>query len=219
MFLSILPILHSHWAGLNIAIIETVYHRLPRLERHYGTNPLGIFMNEYNSDSLRFEKSTSIPIQYVYLLIRIGLGLVFIFSGVAKLMAPQSFSVIIEAYGLIPEITVFPVAVIIAMIEALAGIGLLIDVRGSLEIITALIIFFMLVLAYGLWLGLDVDCGCFGAEEPEAEAFHDLRPALYRDLVMLVGIIFLFFWRHRQKIIPLPLKTIIEKVKTGGKQG
>ena len=40
---------------------------------------------------------------------------------------------------------------------------------------------FMAILGYGISMGLDVDCGCFGPEDPESKAFHGLRAALYRD--------------------------------------
>jgi hypothetical protein len=55
---------------------------------------------------------------------------------------------------------------------------------------------FIAVLAYGLWMGLDVDCGCFGPEDPEAEAFHALRLSFYRDLLMLTGVGFMYGWRR-----------------------
>ncbi|MCG8687154.1 MAG: hypothetical protein MI892_19905, partial [Desulfobacterales bacterium] len=73
--------------------------------------------------------------------------------------------------------------------------GILCDFRGSLSLIAGLLFFFLLVLGYGLHLGLDVDCGCFGAHDPEAEAFHGLRPALYRDLGMIAAVFYLFVWR------------------------
>jgi hypothetical protein len=74
------------------------------------------------------------------------------------------------------------------LLEVIAGIGLLFDIRGSLALITGLLVLFMVVLGYGIWMGLDVDCGCFGPEDPEAEAFHGLRLSLFRDLVMMAGV-------------------------------
>jgi hypothetical protein len=54
----------------------------------------------------------------------------------------------------------------------------------------------MAVLSYGIWMGLDVDCGCFGPEDLEAKAFHGLKGSLLRDLVMLAGIAFIYGWRQ-----------------------
>jgi len=62
---------------------------------------------------------------------------------------------------------------------------------------------FMSILGYGIHMGLDVDCGCFSAEDPEAEAFHGLRSALYRDLVMAAGIGYLYLWRFIRSAGPI----------------
>jgi uncharacterized membrane protein YphA (DoxX/SURF4 family) len=139
------------------------------------------------------------PLQWIYLAMRFALGIVFIWSGGAKLLEPQAFTVIIDAYGLVPSATVWPIAVCLALLELIAGVGLLFDVPWSLEVITALMLLFIGILLYGIRMGLDIDCGCFGPDDPEAEAFHSLWPALYRDMVMMAAIGFLFLRRHKEK--------------------
>jgi hypothetical protein len=47
-----------------------------------------------------------------------------------------------------------------------------------------------------------VDCGCFGPEDPEAEAFHGLRQSLYRDLAIMAGVFFIYGWRRYRTIRP-----------------
>ena len=50
---------------------------------------------------------------------------------------------------------------------------------------------------------LDIDCGCFGPNDPEAVAFHDLRGAFYRDLLLMLLIAYLYLWRfanHPNKV-------------------
>jgi uncharacterized membrane protein YphA (DoxX/SURF4 family) len=153
-------------------------------------------VNRPNSQPIYRMKS---PLQWIYLVMRLALGIVFIWSGGAKLLEPQAFSVIIDAYGLVPPVTVWPIAVGLALLELIAGIGLIFEVPWSLEVITALIFLFIAILIYGIRMGLDVDCGCFGPDDPEAEAFHSLRPALYRDVVMMAAIGFLFLRRHKEK--------------------
>ncbi|MDO9265193.1 MAG: hypothetical protein Q7U02_14580, partial [Desulfosalsimonadaceae bacterium] len=69
---------------------------------------------------------------------------------------------------------------------------------GSLEIITGLLVLFMAILEYGIRMGLDVDCGCFGVDDPEHRGFGSLRPALYRDMGMMAGIVYLYIWRYWQ---------------------
>jgi len=148
---------------------------------------------------------------WLYRLLRWSLGSIFIYSGVTKFFAPITFAVLIDAYGLVPDVLLMPLAVVIPLFEVLAGAGLMLDIRGSLGGITGLLLLFVAILGFGIRMGLDVDCGCFGPEDPEAEAFHGLRTALVRDVIMLAGVFFLYWWRHHNKVVPVRLSTILEK--------
>ncbi len=147
-----------------------------------------------------------------YRLIRIPIGGVFLWSGVAKLMNPESFAVIIDAFGLVPESCVMPISIILPVIEVAAGMGLLLDIRGSLAVTAGMLALFIAILGYGIHMGLDIDCGCFGPEDPEAVAFHGLRPALQRDLAMVFCILYLYAWRHKRSETPVGLRIIINRV-------
>jgi hypothetical protein len=140
---------------------------------------------------------------WLYRGVRWGLCLVFLYAGLVKLADPASFVVIIEAYGLVPEGLLMPIAVVLPTLEVLAAIGLMVDLRGSLTLMAVLMAIFIAVLGYGLWMGLDVDCGCFGPEDPEGRAFAGMRAALYRDFVLTGGILLLYVWRHRFRIAPV----------------
>jgi hypothetical protein len=61
-------------------------------------------------------------------------------------------------------------------------------------------------------MGLDVDCGCFGPEDPEAEAFHGLRLSLFRDLVMMAGVVFIYGWRRYRAIQPAGVMVIVNQL-------
>jgi uncharacterized membrane protein YphA (DoxX/SURF4 family) len=130
--------------------------------------------------------------------IRMILAIIFLWAGVIKILDPDSFSIILEAFNLLPDAWIMPVAVGLPALEILAAIGLLFDVRGSLTTVAGLLFLFLAILSYGIWLGLDIDCGCFGPGDPEGEAYKGLRPALYRDIVMLVGVAYLYIWRVRR---------------------
>lgn len=170
-----------------------------------------------SSAQIGLPKTPKLGLHWVYVFIRLALAALFIVFGITKLLAPQQFAVIIQSYGLIPEAIVLPVAFGLASLEVVAGLGLVFEVRGSLTAITGLLILFMLILGYGLWLGLDVDCGCFADSDPEANAYHSLRPAMYRDAGLLVGIAFLYFWRRRQSLSTLPLTRIYKRYFKGDK--
>jgi len=145
----------------------------------------------------------------VYHITRWGLAVFFISSGLTKLVEPAQFAVLIDAYGILPEVLVMPVALLLPAVEVIAGGCLIYNVRGSLTTITLLIVLFMAVLVYGIWMGLDVDCGCFGPEDPEAQAFHGLRQALYRDIVIMAGVAILYVWRYRRAVRPVRLLNIL----------
>jgi len=149
------------------------------------------------------------PSRFLYPTLRWVLGVVFIYSGASKLLAPKTFAVLIEAYGLVPDGLLMPVALALPALELVAGAGLLADIRGSLGAVAGMLILFVAILGYGIGMGLDVDCGCFGPEDPEAEAFHGLRAALYRDLFMLAAVGFLYAWRRYRRIRPRTLKELV----------
>ncbi len=124
------------------------------------------------------------------LIIRLILGSVFIYAGFAKIIDPKAFAKVISHYDIIPEILLAPVAIGLPVIELLAGLGLMFNARGSLPVILALLIAFTIVLGYGIHNNLHIDCGCFSPEEITDQ--NNLKSALYRDLVMLLGAASLF---------------------------
>lgn len=152
---------------------------------------------------------------WIYHVIRIILGIVFLWSGISKLFDLSQFAVLIDAYGLIPEDTVFAVALLLSLVEFIAGLGLIINLQWSLAVVAGLLVLFMVILGYGIWMGLDVDCGCFVPGDPEAEAYHGLRPALYRDLVMLAGAGYLFYWQRQHAVSPLSVISLLKPILKG----
>ena len=144
-----------------------------------------------------------------YHTLRVVIAVIFLWSGFTKVIDPNGFALIIDAYGLIPETWVMPIAIGLPVLEIFAGAGLLMDVTGSLALVAGLLLLFMAILAYGIALGLDIDCGCFGPDDPEANAFHGLRSALYRDALILFGIVYLYGWRYRRSAKPVCLMNLI----------
>jgi hypothetical protein len=86
------------------------------------------------------------------------------------------------------------VAIGLPLIETIAGIGLLLDIRGSLALIASLLGMFLFVLGYGISLNLDVDCGCFGADDLARQA--SLKQAFWRDVV-LCGVVVPYLYLSR----------------------
>lgn len=135
---------------------------------------------------------------------RLIIAVPFLYAGITKLFDPKSFAVVIDGYGLLPEFLVLPAAIALPALEIIAAAGLLFNIRICLHAVAVLLVFFIGVLGYGIRLGLDVDCGCFGPNDPE-QAYHGLRGALFRDIGLLVPIFYLFWfqwWMSRKKTMP-----------------
>lgn len=125
----------------------------------------------------------------------------FLIAGITKILYFDTFLSVIESYlldlpFLVPESWLAPAAVILIILETGAGTGLAFEVRGALTVITGQILFFLLILSYAIRIGLDVDCGCFLSADENPVSHDAIRPALYRDLIILAGIIYLFWWRR-----------------------
>ncbi len=155
--------------------------------------------------------------KFFYNLLRFSLGIIFLYSGISKMIEPEVFAVLIESYGILPEILVFPTSVLLIIMEIIAGAGLLFEIKWSLELLTGLLLLFIGVLTYGIILGLDIDCGCFGKEEPEYKAYHGLRTALYRDIIMIAGIIYLYIWRYYKSPELVSINSLITNLRKGKK--
>ena len=146
---------------------------------------------------------------HFYVIGRWGLGVLFIYAGGRKLLDPEAFAVLIDAFGVVPENLLWPAARVLPALEITAGFGLLFDIRGSLAIIAGLLVFFIAILGVGLKMGLDVDCGCFGPQDIETRAFGGLDVALYRNLALLTVVMWLYGWRRRRDLRPTGLVPLV----------
>lgn len=163
---------------------------------------------------MRKQKNLSlISSDLFYRLVRWALALIFLYAAGSKLLDPKAFAVLIKAYGILPGNLLMPVAIGLPLLEVVAAIGLIFDVRGSLTVISGLLAIFIAILLYGIRMGLDVDCGCFGPEDIESRAYHGLRNALNRDLIMAGGIVYLYAWRRFRSIHPIPVRALFDSLR------
>ena len=124
---------------------------------------------------------------------RLCLGLVLVVAGVSKLLDLQDFEQRIGDFGLVYDALVTPAAWAIVLAELLIGFSLVMHLRGSLTSAIVLLLLFISVLAYGLALGLDVECGCFGP------AVHvSLGTQLLTDFGLLL-ICFIIYWTEQRR--------------------
>lgn len=126
------------------------------------------------------------------ILLRLILGLIFVFSGGSKLRYPRIFAEILTGYELLPASMVTLVAVTLPMLELLAGLSLLLNYRrkGTCLVLAGLCLSFMVAVGWALAKGIDISCGCFvGSDVGTVSGWH-----LLGNGVMLVGLAAL--WRQ-----------------------
>lgn len=146
-----------------------------------------------------------------YFLIRCLLAAVFFYAGATKLMDTHGFGAVISGYGILPDYLVYLAAVVLPVMELLIAAALVWDFKGSLSLYSIFLLIFMIVLARGISMGLDVDCGCFAPGDAEGKAYHSLWEAFFRDLFLLLGCVYLYWLRVVREYRPRSVFPLIFK--------
>jgi uncharacterized membrane protein YphA (DoxX/SURF4 family) len=141
------------------------------------------------------------------LIIRLVIGSVFIYAGFIKLIDPKAFAKVISQYDMVPDILLPAVAIGLPAAEFLAGLGLVLNIKWSLAVILNLLVVFIMLLGYGIFNDMNIDCGCFSSEE--INAHNSLKQALFRDLFMIVAACYLYVYKR--------IKYETNQVRTYGK--
>ncbi|EPR43077.1 methylamine utilization MauE [Desulfovibrio sp. X2] len=150
----------------------------------------------------------------LYTAVRLVLAAMIIVAGVIKLQDPRVFAVTIDAFGIAPRWLVIPLSQWLPVAEIALGVALAFDLRGSLLVTCLVLLLFIGVLVYAIHIGLDIDCGCYGPSEPEAQAFGTLWTSVYRDLGMIAAAVWLYAARAVHGIAPRsPLPPFTRKCK------
>jgi len=124
---------------------------------------------------------------------------VLLFAAIPKLLNIADFAGIINAYEMIPLWAVQPVAVFLPIFEIVLAVGLLFNFPLSKYLTILLLLFFIVILGNAIFQGLDIDCGCFGPEDPEHKAFQGLRVAIVRDVVLIVLLAYSIWYSQYRK--------------------
>ena len=121
-------------------------------------------------------------------------------AAIPKLLNISDFAGIINAYEMLPQFAVQPMAVFLPVFEIFLAIGLIVNIRASKFLTIFLLLFFIAILSFAIFQGLDIDCGCFGPEDPEHRAFQGLRIAILRDVVMIVLLSYSLWYAKYQRL-------------------
>ncbi|HHL57775.1 MAG TPA: DoxX family membrane protein, partial [Bacteroidetes bacterium] len=97
--------------------------------------------------------------------VKIILGIILIFSGIAKIADPSKAVNLMLEFKVIPELVILIVVSILPILEILIGVLLISGMYPKFASISALVLFsgFFFISIYGTLIGLSSDCGCFGS--------------------------------------------------------
>lgn len=118
------------------------------------------------------------------ILFRLGLGGVFIYASWSKIQDPALFADAVTSYRILPAMFAGWIAVVLPMVEFVAGVGLIATkwARESATILLGLLFVFLIGLTQAWIRGLEISCGCFGADDKPVPLWVDIL----RDLGLLV---------------------------------
>ena len=129
--------------------------------------------------------------------LRLGFGVMFVYSAWGKMQDPGAFQAVVDNYGMLPPFMTGIFAVAMPMAELLTGL-LFICTKWTREaaLATSVMLFmFIVALAQAQIRGLDISCGCFKEAEGEGDS---VLAALVRDVVLAVPAVWLLLkGRHR----------------------
>ncbi|MGL5120306.1 MAG: MauE/DoxX family redox-associated membrane protein [Plesiomonas shigelloides] len=127
----------------------------------------------------------------------------FAASALTKFFDPKGFAQTIAAFGLVLPAFIPYIVWLLILTELLVGIGVLCRVKMAIASMMVLLVLFMAVLAYGMAIGLDINCGCLGQAD-----LSGLPQALGRDAVLLGMCLLLWFKRASRPDTPKHSKRI-----------
>ena len=137
-------------------------------------------------------------------IIRIVMGIVFIYASYDKILDPITFSQNIHNYGVTPLFIENIIALTLPWVELFIGMGLIFKFKyeASLDISIVLMVSFILLIAQAYLRGKSIDCGCFlneiSSEEAATKRFEMLK-RIGEDFIFLI-LLLLLKYRTSNKV-------------------
>lgn len=130
---------------------------------------------------------------FVFLTLRIFLGIIFVYASLDKIIHPYAFAQILSNYQILPISMINLTAMVLPWCELLIGVCLIFGffLPGSLFLSNLLLATFFSALLLSFARGLNIECGCFNT------SFHKLASGsmtwyLVRDAIFLAIAAYLF---------------------------
>ena len=127
----------------------------------------------YRFDAINFEERNQEMRNHIagfqialYHVLRLFLGVVFVYASYDKILNPQAFAKAVYNYQILPDAAVNLVALTLPWLELVIGVCLVggIWLPGATVVSSGLLIMFISALIFNQLRGLDIHCGCFSTE-------------------------------------------------------
>ncbi len=127
--------------------------------------------------------------------VRVILGIVFVYAGASKAFVPDTFFHDINNYHMLPAVFAYALAWFLPWLEIVLGIALILNklVRGAVLLLLMLLSVFTLGILSALVRGLNIECGCFGSG-----LSMSLWWSLFRN-IMLIAVTWVLFAATKEK--------------------
>jgi uncharacterized membrane protein YphA (DoxX/SURF4 family) len=120
-------------------------------------------------------------VRLVVLLLRVAVGVIFLWAGAAKIGHAEAFAAQIAAFGLVPQPLIAPLALLLPFFEVLLGGYLLLGLYTRVAALIAVVQLAIFATAIGSAVvrGLSLSCGCFGSGDKSVTSW----PEVARDVI------------------------------------
>ena len=132
--------------------------------------------------------------------LRIILGLLFVYAGVRKVIDPVEFADAIAGFRFAPEALIHPIAMGLPVLEVILGLLIVFPWKAWANVgafgIILLNIAFIILLVISWIRGLSVECGCFGIGIFPPSRWT-LQITIGRDVIFLVMALWVYLINSR----------------------
>lgn len=134
--------------------------------------------------------------EYINLVIRIVVGLIFIIFAAGKISEPTLFAKSIANYDMLPHKLINLLAIILPWIEIVAGLLLMFGVRlkANILLIAAMLIVFNIAITTAMARGLDIECGCYANIAEQKVGFKKL----VENFFLLIALLFIYLFPNNK---------------------